>query len=83
MMASKMKQKLGILRICHIQEYNKYVYDVINFRPYIRFIPPVGICNMELISMSDAYHGASDYAYGQNGNFTGLRIDSIGERKRI
>lgn len=67
MMASKMQQKLGLLRISHIQEANNYVDDVMNLRRYISFIRPTGICSMEIISMSDASHGASEPDYGQSG----------------
>lgn len=82
MMVSNMQPKLELLMICYIQEANKYIYDVMNFRPCIRFIRPIGTCNIERISMSDVTHSESDSLYRHTRNFPGLRIHSMGEQNR-
>lgn len=57
LMASKMQQNTGLIKVNHLQEANCYVRDVINLRPFIRFIPPTGIFEMLLTIISDASDG--------------------------
>lgn len=46
MVASKMQQKVRILKACHLIEANNFVEKLLILRPNIRFIRPLGIAGM-------------------------------------
>lgn len=83
MMASCMQQKIGALTVTKLMECNRYVDEIMGLRPYIRYIRARGVCNMKLISMSDASHGADDSVYGQSVSISGLVIKCMGESRQI
>lgn len=82
-MKSKIQQKLRFISICHLQDANDYMVDVLSLRPCIRFIRQTGIWIMKLVSMINVSHGAASSVYGQSGNITGVRIAPMGECQSI
>lgn len=83
MMASKMQQTIGTLKISHMLESNKYVEEMLRLRPYIIYVRPIAVCSMILIRVSDASHGAAESLYGQSSSTIGLRIACMGKYRRI
>lgn len=83
MATSKMQQRLGNLRVKDLVEGNLVTKEMLRLRPYIRYIRPVNVTNMRLISISDASHGGADCVYGQTGGLCGLVIESEGSSEVI
>lgn len=80
---SRMQQELGDLRVGHIIEGNNRTKEMVNLRPYIRYIRPSGMSDMRIVSLSDAAHGGSSSIYGQTGGICGILIEACGVTDRI
>lgn len=74
LVASKMQQKLGDLRVAHLLDANKMLSDLKLLFHGIACKAPVKPLNVTLFTFSDASHGSLDDTYGQSGSITGLRI---------
>lgn len=74
MVASRMQQNLGLLRVLHIIDANRMLLELQSLLPRILFRNISDIAEVMVSTMSDALHGASDDIYGQTGSITGLKI---------
>lgn len=74
--ASRMQQKLGLLKIGHVIEANKMLTELKKLKAELMFIWPQNIGSVSISSLSDASHGCADETYGQTGTFCGLKIQS-------
>lgn len=83
MHTSRMKQKLGDLTLKHFLEGNAAVKEMLNLRPYIRYLSPGNKSFIRNVSLSDVSHGGSDSIYGRTSGLCGLFLGTIGSTDRI
>lgn len=74
MVASRMQQKLGLLRVLHMIDSNRMLSELKVLPPRLLFRNTDYIAEVMVCTMSDASHGAADDVYGQTGSITGLKI---------
>lgn len=74
MVASKMQQKLRLLKVIHLLDANSMTAELKKLRPRISFRAPAEISNVMIHTFSDASHGAADEIYDQTGGLNGLLI---------
>lgn len=67
MVASKMQQKLGLLKVGHLLEANAMVSELRKLNPALIFRAPDNIRDITISTFSDASHGAGEDVYGQKG----------------
>lgn len=59
MITSRIQQFLGDLRVKHLCEGNTNMNEILSLRSYIRYIRPVVLTVMRIVSLSDASHGGA------------------------
>lgn len=79
LVASKMQQQLGSLRITHIVDANQTVREMMKLSPSICFRKPSHISNIGVTTLSDASHCGRNETYGQTGVINGLKIQCTNE----
>lgn len=72
----RMQQEIGRLQVSHIIEANAMVAEVLQLKPEIRFIRPLKVSGVSLLSLSDASHGSWSNNYGQTGILSELKIET-------
>lgn len=83
LVASKMQQKLGMLKVGHLMEANTMLGDLKKHRPSLYFRSPSNISDISISTFSDASHGAADEIYGQTGGLCGLVIQDDTSSRRM
>lgn len=76
LMASKMQQRLGPLRVSYITEANTMVRELLRWRRSVKFTKVRNNKPISIVSFSNASHAGSREMYGQSGILTGLKIES-------
>lgn len=83
LIASKMQQKLGLLRVGHLMEANSMLSDLTKHRPALLFRAPNAIRDVSISTFLDGSHGAADKIYGQTGGICGLVIHDTDVKFRL
>lgn len=78
LVASKMQQRLGDLRVSHLLEANRMMDELKPLHHSITFKAPKRPAEVTICTFSDASHGGLDEIYGQTGCITGVRINQRG-----
>lgn len=72
LVASKIQQKLGLLKVGHLMEANAMVAELKKLLPALLYRASRNIKDVMIYTFSDASHGAADEIYGQTGRLCGL-----------
>lgn len=67
MVASQMKQKLGLLRVAHLIEAKGMIAELKSLQPRLMCKNPKGVEKVNICNKSDASIGAGDEVYVQTG----------------
>lgn len=79
----KMQQKLGCLKVKDISEANRMTLEILRLKPIIRFPNPRSVCDVKLISLSDASHGGGNEIYGRTGIICGMLAEDMGGEEHV
>lgn len=64
---SKIQQRLGKLRIQDIIDVNRMTREILNLKPSIKYKKINSVCDVKLVSLSDALHSGGNDIYGKLG----------------
>ena len=76
LIASRMQQALGDLRVKHLVLANEMVKMMMDNNQVILYRRPKEVKKVQLVTLSDASHGGGGNIYGQSGSITGLVMDA-------
>lgn len=83
LVTSKMQQRLGNLKVSDILDANRMTNEILRLTPTIRYAKPNSVCEVKLISLSDASHGANHEIYGQTGFLCGMMAEDFGNNEHV
>lgn len=75
-MASRIQQRLLYFTVKHPHEENDMVKEICSLHYFSTFPQPEELASISVCTFSDASSGRNNYAYGQTGLISGLRIRS-------
>lgn len=83
MVTSRMQQNLGNMCVIHVIEGNANMQEMVDLRPYIRYIRIGKSFKICILSLSDASNGRKESVYSQTGGICGLFMEKPGVKDRI
>lgn len=75
LVASKIQERLGLLKAGHLVDENAMLSELTELNPYIMYLLSQKLCNIKLCSFSDSSHGIMVEIRGQIRIVTGPRVN--------
>lgn len=74
MVASKMQQRLGMLKVSYVADGNKMLHEILKLKPLLLFRKTNGIKHALITTFADASHFGVSEVYGQSGILSGFKM---------